>query len=153
MRRLKEFILEKLKINKIEIKYHPKSKDELKNIIIKEIEANGPNCSLNHIDVSNIDDMSFLFRGGDKYKYYSGHPVLSGFDGDISGWDVSNVTDKHQCFIRTCENNIALLKSNVRVGTSIDDIVIYIDGSYSSATTHNLDVTQTSHSAHTSSLI
>ena len=60
MRRLKEFILEKLKINKIEIKYHPKSKEELKNIIIKEIEANGPNCSLNHIDVSNIDDMNYL---------------------------------------------------------------------------------------------
>ena len=32
MRNLEEFISEKLKINKIEIKYHPKSKEELKNI-------------------------------------------------------------------------------------------------------------------------
>ena len=64
MKRLEEFILEKLKINKIETKYHPKSKEELVDIIIKEIKANGPTCSLNHIDVSNITDMSFLFIGG-----------------------------------------------------------------------------------------
>ena len=93
MRRLKEFILEKLKISKVETKYHPKSKEELVDIIIREIEANGTDCSLNHIDVSNITDMSYLFRGGDSRqylsaKYVNGHPVLSGFDGDISEWNV-----------------------------------------------------------------
>ena len=102
MRRLKEFILEKLKINKIETKYHPKNKEELKNIIIKEIEAKGPTCSLNHIDVSNIDDMSFLFRGGDSRQYRNGHPILTTFDGDISNWDVSNVTNM-QCMFDDCK--------------------------------------------------
>ena len=92
MRKLEEFVLEKLKVSKIKAVYHPNSKEELVDLMIKEIKTNGPNCSLNHIDVSNIDDMSFLFRGGDKDQYFSGHPVLSEFDGDISNWDVSNVT-------------------------------------------------------------
>ena len=98
MRRLEEFILEKLKIKKIEINYHPKNKEELVDIIIREIEANGPDCSLNHIDVSNITDMSYLFMGGDPVKYLHGHPVLSDFDGDISNWNVSNVTDMKYMF-------------------------------------------------------
>ena len=42
MKRLEEFILEKLKISKIETNYKPKNKEELVNIIIAEIEANGP---------------------------------------------------------------------------------------------------------------
>ena len=92
MRKLEEFVLEKLKISKPKTVYHPNSKEELVDLMIKEIKTNGPNCSLNHIDVSNIDDMSFLFRGGDIDQYFSGHPVLSEFDGDISNWDVSNVT-------------------------------------------------------------
>ena len=93
MQNLDEFILEKLKIKKIESNYKPKTKQELIQLIIKEISINGPKCSLNHIDVSNIDDMSFLFRGGDSRQYRNGHPILSSFDGDISNWDVSNVTD------------------------------------------------------------
>ena len=99
MKQLEEFILEKLKISKVETKYRPKSKEELKNIIIKEIEANGLNCSLNHIDVSNINDMSFLFMR-DKAAYYSGS-LISDFDGDISGWNVSNVTDMSLLFYRS----------------------------------------------------
>ena len=93
MRRLEEFILEKLKINKPKTKYAPKDKQELIDIIIADIESNGPTCSLNTIDVSNITDMSYLFRGGDKDKYFGGHPTLSKFNGDISEWNVSNVTD------------------------------------------------------------
>ena len=98
MRRLEEFILEKLKIKKIETNYHPKSKEELVKLIIEEIETNGPECSLNNIDVSNITDMSYLFMGGDPVKYLHGHPVLSDFDGDISNWNVSNVTDMKYMF-------------------------------------------------------
>ena len=93
MQNLDEFILEKLKVSKIETKYKPKTKEELVDLIIKEIEANGPSCSLNHIDVSNITDMSYLFRGGNKDKFTLGHPTLSKFNGDISEWDVSNVKD------------------------------------------------------------
>ena len=99
MQNLDEFILEKLKISKIDkYIYHPESKEELIDLIIKEIETKGPNCSLNHIDVSNITDMSYLFRGGDANKYQMGHPILSEFDGDVSGWDVSNVTDMKLLF-------------------------------------------------------
>ena len=98
MKRLEEFILEKLKIRKTETKYHPNSKEELADLIIKEIETNGPNCSLNHIDVSNITDMRYLFRGGDPRYYRDVHPVLSTFDGDISYWDASNVTNMKYMF-------------------------------------------------------
>ena len=98
MRRLEEFILEKLKINKPKTKYAPKDKQELIDIIIADIESNGPTCSLNTIDVSNITDMSYLFRGGDKDKYFGGHPTLSKFNGDISNWDVSNVTNMQGMF-------------------------------------------------------
>ena len=106
MRKLEEFVNEKLKVNKIEknIMYHPTSKEELINIIIKEIETNGPNCSLNHIDVSNITDMSYLFRGGDANKYQMGHPILSEFDGDVSDWDVSNVTNMRAMFAHSKYN-------------------------------------------------
>ena len=98
MKRLEEFIVEKLKISKIEIKYHPNSKEELVDLIIKEIEANGPECSLNHIDVSNITDMSFLFRGAEPSQYYQGKTILSDFDGDISTWNVSKVTNMRSMF-------------------------------------------------------
>ena len=100
MKELEKFILEKLKINKPKTKYAPKDKQELIDIIIADIEANDPNCSLNTIDVSNITDMSYLFRGGDKDKYYGGHPILAKFNGDISLWDVSNVTNMQGMFER-----------------------------------------------------
>ena len=103
MKKLEEFILEKLNVSKIE-KKTPKTKEELVKIMIEEIKENGPDCSLNHIDVSNITDMSFLFRGGNAYRCLEGHPVLSNFNGDISGWDVSNVTDMRFMF-NECKYN------------------------------------------------
>ena len=90
MKEIKTYIIEKLKVSSKVSATHtftlfPKSKEELEKIIKAEISKNGNECSLNHIDVSKITDMSGLFFG-------------SKFNGDISNWDVSNVTDMDSMF-------------------------------------------------------
>ena len=69
----------------MELKYHPKTKEELLIVIKKEIQKQGNGTDLNCIDTSAITDMSLLF-------YYSQ------FNGDISKWNVSNVTDMRNMF-------------------------------------------------------
>lgn len=76
----------------------PTSKEELSEMIINEILNNGVMCSLNHIDVSKITDMSELFRGA--YRGYG----LENFIGDISEWDVSNVVNMRKMFRFSCFN-------------------------------------------------
>ena len=55
-----------------------KDKENLLDLIRQEFQLNGYECNLNHIDVSNIEDMYGLF-------------YCSEFNGNISKWDVSNV--------------------------------------------------------------
>ena len=55
-----------------------KNKEHLKKLMQEEIKLHGYECDLNHIDTSQITDMSSLFR-------------MSQFNGDISKWDTSNV--------------------------------------------------------------
>ena len=89
MKSFKQHILEKLKVSVKNTTKHtlfPKTKDELKQMIKDEISKNGNECSLNHIDTSEIIDMSQLFLG-------------SKFNGDISNWDVSNVTNMSSMFL------------------------------------------------------
>ena len=89
MKTLQQFIIEKILINtnsKIGYIYHPKTKDELEDIIKQKIESEGNECDLNDIDTSNITDMSSLFED-------------SGFNGDISKWDVYNVTNNVNIFV------------------------------------------------------
>ena len=89
MKTLQHYITEKILINKnskIVYNYHPKTKDELEDIIKQRIESEGNECDLNDIDTSNITDMSNLF-------------AYSRFNGDISKWDVSNVINMEDMFI------------------------------------------------------
>ena len=89
MKNIKTYIVEKLKISKkqkTEYTLFPKTRDELEEMIYKEIEENGNECSLNHIDVSKITNLSGLFT------------FFKDFNGDISEWDVSNVTKMDYMF-------------------------------------------------------
>ena len=89
MKSLAQYIQEKLIIRKNKssnnYKYFPETKEELREIIDKRIKQEGNEVDLNDIDVSQITDMSYLF--GD-----------TNFNGDISAWDVSNVTNMHGMF-------------------------------------------------------
>lgn len=62
-----------------------RDKTHLEQLIKTEINANGNQCDLNHIDVSNVTNMNLLF-----YR--------SQFNGNISKWDVSNVERMHGMF-------------------------------------------------------
>ena len=87
MKQINKYIVERLHINKDidHHNYHPKTRDELIELINELIEERGNDDDLNDIDTSKITDMSSLF-------YYSI------FNGDISEWDVSNVKDMSNMF-------------------------------------------------------
>ena len=80
----------------------PTTKNELINIIDDRISKEGPKCNLNDINVSLIDDMSYLFAhskfNGDIFKWNTSNVKSMGcmfydskFNGDISEWDVYKV--------------------------------------------------------------
>jgi len=62
--------------------------DTIHQIVHDEIARLGPNADLNHIDVSEVTNMSYVFRN-------------TTFKGDVSCWDVSNVTNMYGMFIRS----------------------------------------------------
>ena len=124
MKELSQYISEKLVLRKTSnntMPVTPKSKRELINIIKSEVEKNGWECDLNHIDVSQITDMSYLFsytiNGYNLYK----------FTGDISEWDVSNVTDMSWMFCGS-EFNGDISNWNV---SNVEDMVRMFSGTKS----------------------
>ena len=90
MKSISKYIQEKLIIKKSKYKYFPETKEELQDIIKQRIKDEGSEVDLNDIDVSKITDMSDLFVGTD-------------FNGDISNWNTSNVTDMSFMFY-DCES-------------------------------------------------
>ena len=84
MKEIVKFIKEGLKItSKTKVdkyNYQPKTKEELQDLLKQLIEERSNEGDFNDIDVSKITDMSELFKG------------IKKFTGDISKWDVSNVT-------------------------------------------------------------
>ena len=121
MKSLSSYIQEKLIIKKSKsnnsYEYFPKTKKELKDIILQRIKEEGKEVDLNDIDVSKITDMTSLFEGTDfngdisdwdvsnvTYMRYMFAWCVS-FNQDISGWDVSNVTDMRYMFYKCEEFN------------------------------------------------
>ena len=104
MKNLKDIIQARLHINKDignhHYNYHPKTRDELKELVDKLIKERGNEADLNDIDTSAITDMYMLFYN-------------SKFNGDISNWDVSNVKDMGWMF-QYSEFNVDISKWNVR---------------------------------------
>ena len=92
MKQISYYIVERLHINKDtgnrQYNYHPKTRDELKQLVYKLIKERGNEADLNDIDTSEITDMHMIFYN-------------SKFNGDISNWDVSNVEDMNSMFMES----------------------------------------------------
>ena len=86
MKSINIYIKEALKLGKTRYKYQPETKEELKKLMKQLIEERGNEGDFNDIDTSKITDMSDLF-----YE-------LTDFNGNISQWDVSNVTNMRWMF-------------------------------------------------------
>ena len=91
MKTINQYIIEKLKIRKSSYKYFPNSKKELKDLLKQLIKERGNEGDFNDIDTSKITDMASLFITMDIVN-------MEEFNGDISGWNVSNVTDMYGMF-------------------------------------------------------
>ena len=88
MKQINKYIVERLYTNKDTTNYynyHPKTYDELEELVNKLMKERGDDADLNDIDTSEITNMYALFYD-------------SFFNGDISNWDVSNVKDMTYMF-------------------------------------------------------
>jgi surface protein len=104
MKTINTYINEKLRLTaKQKYTYQPKDKNALRRIIRDRIKDEGNECYLNDIDTSKITDMSYLLDASD----------LRDFNGDVSMWDVSNVTNMQGMFLSCEQFNCDLSEWNV----------------------------------------
>ena len=107
----KDEFLELKKKHSHKNQYKVKNKDELKELI-KIAESIDVHMDLNWLDVSSVEDMSYLFKDSkfngnisdwdvSNVKNMKAMFMNSEFNGDISDWDVSNVTDMSALFMRS----------------------------------------------------
>ena len=119
-------------------KYTPSNKTELINMIHALMIVHGYNCDLNCIDTSKITDMSELFSS-EELRLFNGdifgwnvsnvkdmHSMFSNskFNGDISKWDVSNVEDMRKMFYKS-DFNGDISKWNVSNVKFVEDMFSY----------------------------
>lgn len=109
------------------IRLRPSTPVELRSIIETELERQGPDADLNHIDTSEIEDMSYLFIDlyikNIKIDQWDVSNVtnMAGmfincncFIGtDIGNWDVSNVTNMEYMFYKCSNFNSDLSKWDI----------------------------------------
>ena len=93
-------------INKIT----PKTKEELRDIIERELATQGMDADLNFIDTSQITDMSCLFA------------KLNVGNIKIDKWDVSNVTNMCMMFIYCKSFNSDLSKWKISDGNNLKEM-------------------------------
>ena len=86
---------------------HPTTKEELRAIIEQELKRQGADADLNHIDVSGVTDMSFLFDGLDVRN-------IKIRNIKIDKWDTSNVTNKQYMLCGATSFNEGRKKSDTK---------------------------------------
>lgn len=118
MKKLVNFLTESSPILEAEFNYKPTTKEELIKILEAEISKQGPKANLNMIDTSLITDMSHLFN----HNY---HKYAEDFKGDVSKWDVSNVTEFNGMFSGCHDFNCDLSNWNVHSAVRTDYMFLH----------------------------
>lgn len=86
-----------------------KDRNHLVQLVKQEMEKNGNECNLNHIDVSKVENFMGIFENtkfnGDVSQWDVSHAKTmrsmfsdTPFNGDISNWDVSGLEDTSWMF-------------------------------------------------------
>ena len=102
MKNLNQYIQDKFELNKntkIYYNYHPKTVDELRDILEERLKED-KNADLNDIDISGLTTLKYL---NSRAYIFGLFEYLDPHDINISHWDVSNITDMYQLFV-DCRN-------------------------------------------------